>query len=218
MEQMSRSHEPVTAYHHDQYAPSKPSQKSLLIIIHDSRWINLPLFPGPQATRILLPLLSGCNLNTTRRVNGMAINGGSRCTVQACETESPANSISWSIENAPVDMSSWSSAAALLAEIVCERVSVGYFGRLSNSTRSAMFSDSRSTNRNCEFNCCVYRQVESGGVASRYPLHHARLLLAGATATSNIKTQRKTPIAQYPDPLFLALRDYQDSSSRITIT
>lgn len=27
--------------------------------------------------------------------------------------------MSWSIEKAPVDMSSWSSAAALLAEIVC---------------------------------------------------------------------------------------------------
>jgi hypothetical protein len=38
--------------------------------------------------------------------------------VPACETDSPASSINWSIENAPVDMSSWSRAAALLAESV----------------------------------------------------------------------------------------------------
>jgi len=38
--------------------------------------------------------------------------------VPACETESPASSINWSIEKAPVVMSSWSSEAALLAEIV----------------------------------------------------------------------------------------------------
>jgi hypothetical protein len=39
--------------------------------------------------------------------------------VPACETLRPASSISWSMEKAPVDMSSWSSAAALLAERVC---------------------------------------------------------------------------------------------------
>lgn len=36
----------------------------------------------------------------------------------ACDTDKPASSINWSIENAPVDMSSWSNAAALLAERV----------------------------------------------------------------------------------------------------
>lgn len=45
--------------------------------------------------------------------------------VQAWETERPASSINWSIENAPVDMSSWSSAAALLAESVWEKISIG---------------------------------------------------------------------------------------------
>lgn len=41
-----------------------------------------------------------------------------RVQVPAWETESPASSISWSMEKAPVDMSSWSRAAALFAEMV----------------------------------------------------------------------------------------------------
>lgn len=36
----------------------------------------------------------------------------------ACETERPASSMSWSIEKAPVDISSSSSAAAALGPIV----------------------------------------------------------------------------------------------------
>jgi hypothetical protein len=38
----------------------------------------------------------------------------------ACETESPANSINWSMENAPELISSLSNAAAFLADRVCK--------------------------------------------------------------------------------------------------
>lgn len=43
--------------------------------------------------------------------------------VPACETESPASSINWSREKAPMDMRSLSSAAAFLADMVCESFS-----------------------------------------------------------------------------------------------
>ncbi len=36
-----------------------------------------------------------------------------------CETDNPASSMSWSMEKAPVLISSWSRAAAALAESVC---------------------------------------------------------------------------------------------------
>ena len=39
-------------------------------------------------------------------------------TLPAWDTDNPANSINWSMEKAPVLMSSWSRAAALFAEIV----------------------------------------------------------------------------------------------------
>lgn len=64
--------------------------------------------------------------------------------VPAWETESPASSISWSSEKAPMDMRSLSSAAAFLAEIVCEsfRFNMKYFGvmgkvRIGSRTRKA---------------------------------------------------------------------------------
>lgn len=43
--------------------------------------------------------------------------------VPAWETERPANSINWSSEKAPMDMRSLSSAAAFLADMVCESFS-----------------------------------------------------------------------------------------------
>lgn len=43
---------------------------------------------------------------------------GGVCIVPVWETESPANSISWSSEKAPMDMRSLSSAAAFFADIV----------------------------------------------------------------------------------------------------
>lgn len=42
--------------------------------------------------------------------------------VPAWETERPANSINWSSEKAPMDMRSLSSAAAFLADMVCESI------------------------------------------------------------------------------------------------
>lgn len=47
---------------------------------------------------------------------GRYIGGG--IYVPAWETESPANSINWSSEKAPMDMRSLSSAAAFFADIV----------------------------------------------------------------------------------------------------
>lgn len=61
------------------------------------------------------------NGSQNRSMDGIKLQERSRVwehCVPACETESPASSINWSIEKAPVDMSSWSSAAALLAERV----------------------------------------------------------------------------------------------------
>jgi hypothetical protein len=47
----------------------------------------------------------------------------------ACATDSPASSMSWSMEKAPELMSSLSRAAAFLAERVWRRVSGGVGGR-----------------------------------------------------------------------------------------
>lgn len=54
------------------------------------------------------------------RAGGQVYIGGGYVNLPAWETESPANSINWSSEKAPMDMRSLSSAAAFLADIVYE--------------------------------------------------------------------------------------------------
>lgn len=78
--------------------------------------------PSPAATSQLLISFSilrdDIDMWFERRVGRVGRYIGGEIHVPAWETESPANSINWSSEKAPMDMRSLSSAAAFFADIV----------------------------------------------------------------------------------------------------